>query len=764
MASGHHHHHQQHHHSSSVLLSDADGQTRVVGPYLLQRTLGKGQTGLVKLGVHCVTRRTVAVKIINREKLSKSVLMKVEREIAIMKLIDHPHVLGLYDVYENNTHLFLILEHVSGGELFDYLVRKGRLSEREARRFFKQIVSAVDFCHKHAVCHRDLKPENLLLNEQRNIKVADFGMASLQMGENLLETSCGSPHYACPEVIRGEQYDGRKADTWSCGIILYALLVGALPFDDDNLRLLLEKVKRGHFVIPSYVPSGAQELLKGMVEVNPKKRITLEKVMKHPWFKGHDAKDVEPVTPMQVAVETYPLLDEDEIDPDIFHSMTSLGCFKDKRALTQSLLSQDHNEEKVVYYLLLRRKERQPSVEDEARAMVSGDQFDMPRKRIDSHCSTPNLQQYRTRSQSIGSANLDSLPTNAVSSTTAQHQPSRLSISHTPSYTPHGYYSYSSTPPVSRTAAIRKASYPDKSGSLEILPGSSQYHTLQVPSGGAGAPASPWKRKFSDKMKNFIGSPRFHRRRMEAPQDQSTEAARFSSPAKRSWFFNFRLEKEKEEVVVVYRDKTFSELKTAIIHAFAVVNCEWKIVNENTFKIKYEKSAKHKTKNVFMKTVKFTLTLLPMHARDSEGGGAGSMATGGVVEQAGLTLNLDGKTFTVAFSQTSGPTRRFRRVCEKLQAAMFLDPTAIGGSASPISPHVSRDLLGSDNPSLSSNDTLGSVPEGFEGDSVSSNNSHGNISHGNGSHDNDRGSPAARTFNGKPPRPKLLSMDSTDSD
>lgn len=129
--------------------------TRAVGPYLLQRTLGKGQTGLVRLGVHCVTGKTVAVKIINREKLSKAVLLKVEREIAIMKLIHHPHVLGLYDVYENSKQLYLVLEHVSGGELFDYLVRKGRLSEKEARRFFKQIVSAVDFCHKHKVCHRD---------------------------------------------------------------------------------------------------------------------------------------------------------------------------------------------------------------------------------------------------------------------------------------------------------------------------------------------------------------------------------------------------------------------------------------------------------------------------------------------------------------------------------------------------------------------------------------------------------------------------------
>lgn len=246
-----------------------------VGPYRLERTLGKGQTGLVKLGVHCLSGKRVAVKIINREKLSQSVLDKVEREIAIMKLIEHPHVLGLFDVYENNRYLYLILELVSGGELFDYLVKKGRLTPKEARRFFRQIISALDFCHKHSICHRDLKPENLLLDDKNNIKIADFGMASLQIEGSMLETSCGSPHYACPEVIRGEKYDGTRADVWSTGVILYALLVGALPFDDDNLRQLLEKVKRGVFHIPHFVPREIQELLRAMIEVDADKRLTV---------------------------------------------------------------------------------------------------------------------------------------------------------------------------------------------------------------------------------------------------------------------------------------------------------------------------------------------------------------------------------------------------------------------------------------------------------------------------------------------------------
>jgi BR serine/threonine kinase len=192
-----------------------------------------------------------------------------------MKLIEHPNVLRLYDVYESKKFLYLMLEHVSGGELFDYLVKKSRLSVKEARKFFKQIISALDFCHSHLICHRDLKPENLLLDDKFNIKIADFGMASLQVDGSMLETSCGSPHYACPEVIRGEKYDGRKADVWSCGVILYALLVGALPFDDDNLKQLLEKIKKGNFSIPAYVSADCQDLLRRMIEVDPNKRLSV---------------------------------------------------------------------------------------------------------------------------------------------------------------------------------------------------------------------------------------------------------------------------------------------------------------------------------------------------------------------------------------------------------------------------------------------------------------------------------------------------------
>ncbi|XP_067902990.1 serine/threonine-protein kinase BRSK2 isoform X3 [Heterodontus francisci] len=306
---------------------------------------------------------------------------KVEREIAILKLIEHPHVLKLHDVYENKKYLYLVLEHVSGGELFDYLVKKGRLTPKEARKFFRQIISALDFCHSHSICHRDLKPENLLLDEKNNIRIADFGMASLQVGDSLLETSCGSPHYACPEVIRGEKYDGRKADVWSCGVILFALLVGALPFDDDNLRQLLEKVKRGVFHMPHFIPPDCQNLLKGMIEVDAAKRLTLDQIQKHSWYiGGKNEPEPEQPVPRKVQIRSLPSLED--IDPDVLDSMHSLGCFRDKNKLMQDLVSEEENQEKMIYFLLLDRKERYPSHEDED--LPPQNDIDPPRKRVDS--------------------------------------------------------------------------------------------------------------------------------------------------------------------------------------------------------------------------------------------------------------------------------------------------------------------------------------------------------------------------------------------
>eukprot|EP00978_Attheya_sp_CCMP212_P006168 scaffold13869_cov69-Attheya_sp.AAC.3 len=209
---------------------------------------------------------------------------KVQREINILHLCTHPHIIRLYEVIDTPTDIFLVNEYVSGGELFDYIVSKGRLSADEARNFFHQIVSGVEYCHFQKIVHRDLKPENLLLDSNLNIKIADFGLSNLMRDGDFLRTSCGSPNYAAPEVISGHLYAGPEVDVWSCGVILYALLCGSLPFDDESIPNLFRKIKSGMYSMPSHLSQLARNLIPRMLEVDPMKRITIPEIRLHPWF------------------------------------------------------------------------------------------------------------------------------------------------------------------------------------------------------------------------------------------------------------------------------------------------------------------------------------------------------------------------------------------------------------------------------------------------------------------------------------------------
>ncbi|XP_041836381.1 serine/threonine-protein kinase BRSK2-like isoform X8 [Melanotaenia boesemani] len=639
-----------------------------VGPYRLEKTLGKGQTGLVKLGIHCVTCQKVAIKIVNREKLSESVLMKVEREIAILKLIEHPHVLKLHDVYENKKYLYLVLEHVSGGELFDYLVKKGRLTPKEARKFFRQIISALDFCHSHSICHRDLKPENLLLDEKNNIRIADFGMASLQVGESLLETSCGSPHYACPEVIRGEKYDGRKADAWSCGVILFALLVGALPFDDDNLRNLLEKVKLGVFHMPHFIPPDCQNLLRGMIEVDASKRLTLEQIQKHTWYlAGKNEPEPEQPVPRKVAIRM--LASAEEIDPDVLESMHSLGCFRDKEKLTKDLLSEDDNQEKMIYFLLLDRKERYPSHEDQN--LPPRNEIDPPRKRVDS----PMLSRHGKRrperksmevltvteggspvpvrraidmathgqSKSVFSKSLD------ITNANCSKEERSRSIS--------GASSGLSTSPLS---SPRVTPHPSPRGSPLPTPKGTPVHTPKESPAGTPSPTPPpspsiggmpWRTRLNSIKNSFLGSPRFHRRKMQVPtQEDMSSLTPDSSPelAKKSWFGNFiNLEKE-EQIFIVIRDKPLSSIKADIVHAFlSIPSLSHSVISQTSFRAEYKSTA---GPTVFQKPVKFQVDITYTES---------------------TSATKDNGIYSVTFTLLSGPSRRFKRVVETIQAQLL---------------------------------------------------------------------------------------------
>ncbi|KAI4905337.1 hypothetical protein NFI96_015509, partial [Prochilodus magdalenae] len=257
-----------------------------IGHYILGDTLGVGTFGKVKIGEHQLTGHKVAVKILNRQKIrSLDVVGKIKREIQNLKLFRHPHIIKLYQVISTPTDFFMVMEYVSGGELFDYICKHGRVEDNEARRLFQQIISAVDYCHRHMVVHRDLKPENVLLDGSMNAKIADFGLSNMMSDGEFLRTSCGSPNYAAPEVISGRLYAGPEVDIWSCGVILYALLCGTLPFDDEHVPTLFKKIRGGVFYIPEYLNRSVASLLMLMLQVDPLKRATIKDIREHEWFK-----------------------------------------------------------------------------------------------------------------------------------------------------------------------------------------------------------------------------------------------------------------------------------------------------------------------------------------------------------------------------------------------------------------------------------------------------------------------------------------------
>ncbi|CDF32379.1 Serine/threonine protein kinase [Chondrus crispus] len=315
-----------------------------VGPYIFGKTLGTGSTGKVKLAKNLETDEIVAIKIVRKDFLENkpSLKKKMRREISVLKVLKHPNLMSLIDVFEIETHLFLVMEFVDGLELFEYLVRRGALPLTEALTFFQQIICGLEYCHNRLICHRDLKPENLLLDRHYNIKIADFGMTSLNRPGKLLETSCGSPHYCDPMVVSGEKYDGLKADIWSCGVILYAMVTGRLPFDDDNIQRLLQKVQAGQYHLPSELPKDLRDLIRAMLTVDPDKRITLAGIKEHPWFKS--------IIPRNWVEDKFVPPSEPMLNPDKFivRSLMDLG-WGDAAFINEELAKPGPSMEKVFY-------------------------------------------------------------------------------------------------------------------------------------------------------------------------------------------------------------------------------------------------------------------------------------------------------------------------------------------------------------------------------------------------------------------------------
>ncbi|GMH24000.1 hypothetical protein Nepgr_025843 [Nepenthes gracilis] len=299
----------------------------------------------VKIAEHKLTGYKVAIKILNRRKIKNMEMEeKVRREIKILRLFMHPHIIRLYEVIETPSDIYVVMEYVRSGELFDYIVEKGRLQEDEARNFFQQIISGVEYCHRNMVVHRDLKPENLLLDSNCNIKIADFGLSNIMRDGHFLKTSCGSPNYAAPEVISGKLYAGPEVDVWSCGVILYALLCGTLPFDDENIPNLFKKIKSGIYTLPSHLSPGARDLIPRMLVVDPMKRMTIPEIRQHSWFQARLSRylAVPPLDTMQQAKKT---------DEEILQEVVKMGF--DRNQLVESLRNRIQNEGTVAYYLLL---------------------------------------------------------------------------------------------------------------------------------------------------------------------------------------------------------------------------------------------------------------------------------------------------------------------------------------------------------------------------------------------------------------------------
>ncbi|KAL0407436.1 UNVERIFIED_CONTAM: CBL-interacting protein kinase [Sesamum latifolium] len=256
--------------------------------YEIGKLLGQGTFAKVHHARNLKTGESVAIKIIDKEKVMKVGLIdQIKREISVMRLVKHPNVVQLHEVMASKSRIYFAMEYIRGGELFNK-VSKGRLKEDAARKYFQQLVAAVDFCHSRGVYHRDLKPENLLLDEFGNLKVSDFGLSALidsKRQDGLLHTTCGTPAYVAPEVINKRGYDGEKADIWSCGVILFVLLAGYLPFHDSNLMEMYRKISKGEFKCPQWFPPEVRKLLSRILDPNPSTRITVSRIMENSWFR-----------------------------------------------------------------------------------------------------------------------------------------------------------------------------------------------------------------------------------------------------------------------------------------------------------------------------------------------------------------------------------------------------------------------------------------------------------------------------------------------
>ncbi|KAK8827705.1 hypothetical protein WA577_007252 [Blastocystis sp. JDR] len=291
---------------------------RRIGKYVIQKTLGEGSLGKVKLSENMETHEQVAIKVFDKEKVKKqNMAEQIKLEISIMNKLKHPNLVNLIEVLGCKSKIFMVLEYVPNGELFDYILKKGRLQEDEARKFFRQLITGISYMHNHNICHRDIKPENLLLDKDMNIKISDFGLSAF-IGEDaydsssLQHTTCGSPNYVAPEVLKDSGYNGRFSDIWSCGVVLFVMVAGYLPFDEPSLSTLFRRIQNANYVCPPWFSAELKDLLSRILVPEPTARISLAEITRHPWYLGNDLKVEGAVATTPVTPSAAQAVDEEE--------------------------------------------------------------------------------------------------------------------------------------------------------------------------------------------------------------------------------------------------------------------------------------------------------------------------------------------------------------------------------------------------------------------------------------------------------------------
>jgi serine/threonine protein kinase len=331
---------------STADTSKAEEKSKTIGNYIIGKTIGEGTFGKVKLGTHIITGEKVAIKILEKDRITDVAdVERVAREIHILKLIRHPNIIQLYEIIETSKQLYLIMEYASGGELFEYIVSNNRVKEKEACKFFQQIIGGIEYIHKLNIVHRDLKPENLLLDHNKNIKIVDFGLSNTYKTGDLLKTACGSPCYAAPEMIAGKKYFGLQVDIWSCGVIMFALICGYLPFEDPNTANLYKKILAGDFTIPKFTSTEAKDLLKFILNTDPVKRYSITEIRNHAWY--NISKPEKETDGIIIGVNPVP------VDTSILQQMEAYGFNQDYAR--KCIEANKHNHLTTTYYLLLQR-------------------------------------------------------------------------------------------------------------------------------------------------------------------------------------------------------------------------------------------------------------------------------------------------------------------------------------------------------------------------------------------------------------------------